>query len=64
MTKNEKIKRLIAESRLYHYEIATLIGIREETFCKWFRSELTDEQEAKILNAISLLKGEILNATN
>lgn len=64
MTKNEKMKKQIAESRLYHYEIANVIGIREETFCKWFRNELTEEQETKILNAISLLKGETSNATN
>lgn len=57
MTKNEKIKQMIAENRLYHYEIANLIGIREETFCKWFRKELTSEQEEKILGAISTLRG-------
>lgn len=62
MTKNEKIKQAINESRLFHYEIAAKIGVREETFCKWFRNELTDEQEVKILNAISLLRGETLNA--
>ncbi len=64
MTKNEKIKQAINESRLYQYEIAARIGVREETFCKWFRNRLTDEQEAKILNVISLLRGETSNARN
>lgn len=62
MTKNEKIKQAINESRLYRYEIAAKIGVREETFCKWFRNELSKEQEGKILNAISLLRGERSNA--
>lgn len=57
MTKNQKIKQLMTNNRLYCYEVAHALGIREETFSKWFRQELTNEQEQGILSAISKLKG-------
>ena len=43
--KNSEIKRAIKESRIMQYEIAAQMGISEYTLCKWFRKELTAEQQ-------------------
>lgn len=57
---NNDIKKIIQQSRIMQYEIATQIGISEYTFCKWFRKKLTAEQKEKILAAIAKIKaGEI-----
>ena len=54
--KNLNIKQAIKESRIMQYEIAAKIGISEYTLCKWFRKELTAEQQEKILAAIAEIK--------
>ena len=54
--KNLNIKQAIKESRIMQYEIAAKIGISEYTLCKWFRKELTAEQQEKILAAITEIK--------
>ena len=59
---NDKIKQAIKRSRFMQYEIATAIGISEYTLCKWFRKELTAEQQEKILSAIDRLKAGEANA--
>ena len=38
------------------YEIAAQMGISEYTLCKWFRKELTAEQQERILAAIADIK--------
>ena len=38
------------------YEIAAKIGISEYTFSRWFRKELTAEQQERILAAIADIK--------
>ena len=53
---NDTIKRKIKESRIMQYEIAAKIGISEYTFCRWFRKELTAEQQKRILAAIAEIK--------
>ena len=53
---NDTIKRKIKASRIMQYEIAAKIGISEYTFCRWFRKELTAEQQEKILAAITEIK--------
>ena len=37
-------------------EVAAKIGISEYTFCRWFRKELTAEQQERILAAIADIK--------
>ena len=54
--KNSEIKRAIKESRIMQYEIAAQMGISEYTLCKWFRKELTVEQQERILAAIADIK--------
>ena len=56
---NIKIKKFIKASRCFNYEIAEKIGISEVTFSQWFRKELTEEQNNKILTAIEKLKKEV-----
>ena len=53
---NYSIKQIIKESRYRQYEIAAKIGISEYTFCRWFRKELTAEQQERILAAIAEIK--------
>ena len=53
---NDAIKRKIKESRIMQYEISAKIGISEYTFCRWFRKELTAEQQERILAAIADIK--------
>ena len=54
--KNQKIKEVIKKSRILQYEIAAQMNISEYTFCKWFRNELTSEQQEQILAAIAEIK--------
>lgn len=53
---NDTIKKKIKASRIMQYEIAAQIGISEYTLCKWFRKELTAEQQEQILSAIAAIK--------
>ena len=53
---NEKIELLIKEEKFYKWQIAKKIGIHETTFSRWFREELTKEQEQQIISAIEELK--------
>lgn len=56
---NAEIKSKIKKSRIMQYEIAAQIGISEYTLCKWFRKELTTEQQEQILSAIKEIQSEI-----
>ena len=56
---NAEIKEAIRKSRFFKYEIARKIGITEETFSRWFRAELTEDQKEKIKSAIEELKKEL-----
>lgn len=56
--KNIEIKEEIKNSRFFNYQIADAIGITEIAFCRWFRKELSNEQIARIMQAIEKLKGE------
>ena len=59
---NDKIKQAIKRSRFMQYEVAAAMGISECTLSKWFRKELTAEQQEKILSAIDRLKAGEANA--
>lgn len=59
---NDKMKQIIKQSRFMQYEIAEKMGISEYTLSKWFRKELTTEQQEKILSAIQALKAGEANA--
>ena len=53
---NNDIRQRIKSNRLYFYEIAEEIGITEFTLSRWFRKELTPEQQEKVLAAIDKLR--------
>ncbi|MBP7186985.1 MAG: hypothetical protein KBA55_09545 [Ruminococcus sp.] len=53
--KNDEIKAIIKENRLYCYEVAEKIGITEFTLCRWFRKEMSEEQKEKVITAIAAL---------
>ena len=56
---NDAIKRKIKESRIMQYEIAAKIGISEYPFCRWFRKELTaDQQERNLAGIAEITAGE------
>lgn len=54
---NEQIRKEIASSGLYHWQVAQELHISEGTFCKWLRTELPEEKQNQILSAIKSLKG-------
>ena len=54
--KNSEIKRAIKGSRIMQYGGGGGGGISEYTLCKWFRKELTAEQQERILAAIADIK--------
>ena len=53
---NKDIREAIYKRRLYHYEVAEQLGIREETFCRMLREELPQEKKNEILEAIKKIE--------
>lgn len=45
MKKNQEIRELIAERRIFYYEIAETLGISPVSFTLWMRTELTPERK-------------------
>ena len=62
--KTSEIKAMIRNSRIFNYEIAEIMGMRESEFSKLFRKEIDKEQEEKIINAINFIKGRAKNVRN
>ena len=54
MKKNQEIRELIAERRIF-YEIAETLGISPVSFTLWMRTELTPERKQRTLEAIEQL---------
>ena len=52
---NKEIRRIIFENNLRHYAVAEAMNISEFTFCKWMRSELTEERREMVMQAINKL---------
>lgn len=55
MKKNQEIRELIAEKRIFYYEIAETLGISPVSFTLWMRTELTPERKQRTLKAIEQL---------
>lgn len=55
--KNQALKNLIRNSRIRQYEIAQALGISEFTFSRWLRSDLSEEREKQIRDAIDTIMG-------
>ena len=57
--KNADIRNLIKKHRIHNYEIAQKLGVSEFTFCRWLRTELSEEKQKQVLDAISFfIRGE------
>lgn len=54
---NEWIKKQIKDNGFKQYQVASVIGIHESNFSRWFRKEMTQEQKLQILNALKKLSG-------
>ena len=49
---NDSIKRQIKDAGLKQWQIADYLGISEPTFTRLMRHDLTEDQRARILEAI------------
>ena len=49
---NEEIRRKIADSGLFSYEVAQQLGISSGTLIVWLRNELSPERHKQIEQAI------------
>lgn len=49
---NEEIRRKIADSGLFSYEVAQQLGVTSGTLCAWLRNELSPERHKQIEQAI------------
>jgi DNA-binding LacI/PurR family transcriptional regulator len=54
---NSKVRIAIIEAGLRNYEVAAKMGVAPETFSKWLQTELSEEKEKRILEAIDNLRG-------
>lgn len=50
---NERIRKALKESGMAMWQLADLCGISECTISRWFRKELPDETQKKMLSMIS-----------
>ena len=55
---NDAIKQKIAGAGLKQWQIADALNVNEGTLCRWLRHELTEDQRARILDAIERGKQE------
>ena len=56
---NLEIRNLLRKKRIRHYEVASVLGISEGTFCKWLRSELPPDKREEVLKAVKKIGNEM-----
>lgn len=56
--KNIEIRKILKKKRIFNYEVAQELGITEFTFCRWLRSEFSEEQKELVLEAVDRLIGK------
>lgn len=56
---NLEIRREIKKNRLFHYEIADVLGISESTLSKWLRKEMDVGRKELIIQAIRKLQNAV-----
>lgn len=52
-TRNYKVRKAILESGLKQWKVAELIGIRDDAFSRKLRYELPEDEQNRIIDAIS-----------
>lgn len=55
---NMKIREEVLRNGLRYYQVAAAMGISENTFFRWLRSDLPPEKEGRVLQAIDELVRE------
>ncbi|NQW98337.1 hypothetical protein HPY21_15465 [Bacillus stratosphericus] len=58
MKPNMEIRTAIESSNFFTWQIAQKVGIHENTFYRWMRTEMSEEKKGKVLTAITQLKQE------
>lgn len=56
---NLEIRKEIKKNRLFHYEIADVLGISESTLSKWLRKEMDIGRKELIIQAIRKLQNAV-----
>lgn len=59
MKANHKIREAAKQANVKHWEIAARLGVSEQTFVRWMRSQMSSEKEETILKTIDELKKEV-----
>lgn len=49
---NLEVRKMIADRKLFYYEIADAIGISAYTFSVWLRKEMPEEKRKLVMDAI------------
>ncbi len=55
---NAEIVNLMKKEGIYQWQIAKQLNLHETSLCRWFRSELTQEQQQRVLGAIEEIRLE------
>lgn len=58
ITNNLRVRKAIEEKGLPNYEVARLMGYREECFSRLLRYELPDEVQDELVKAIEQIGGQ------
>lgn len=62
--KNIEIRNALKKHALKQWELAELLGVSEQTICRWLRKELPMEKKMFILNLIERSDQNANNVTN
>lgn len=58
MKPNEKIRKMIRQSGFCSWQVADKMGVHENTFYRWLRKELSEEDKKRIYQALEELGAE------
>lgn len=56
------VRERIRACRLRLWEVAAAVGVSETTLIRWLRTPLSEDKQARILQAIDELTGGVKNA--
>lgn len=56
MKHNLEIRNAIKDSCFFTWQIADSLGVHENTFYRWMRTEMTDQKKAQVMSTIKKLK--------
>lgn len=64
MKRNEDIRAMARQKKVYLYEIAEVLGVSEPTFIRWLRKELSENKKADVRAAIDIISEQRKENTN